>query len=250
MLLEDIGSVIKTYRSRLGFTQNDLAAALQISAQAVSKWERGENAPDIAMLPQLSEILGVSIDTLLCSNWRDQRTVAATVLFADLQDFSSLACKQSAADLAISLNTFFYPLTEQVMAQDGLPVKYIGDELLAVFIGAQHQLRAFRAVFAARRSQPFTARYTLASGQVWMGSIGHPLYARLDILGDTVNMASVLQKWAKTKTTSLVAASASAIEPVRAGLRLGFSETLSVLGAGETTEVYEVLALDEAGVQL
>ena len=60
----DIGKQIKALRIRRGVTQEAMAQRLGVSPQAVSKWERGAAAPDIAMLPELSVYLGVSIDEL------------------------------------------------------------------------------------------------------------------------------------------------------------------------------------------
>ena len=42
----------------------ELAERLGVTAQAVSKWERKANSPDIALIPRLAEIFGVSIDEL------------------------------------------------------------------------------------------------------------------------------------------------------------------------------------------
>lgn len=60
-----IGKRISIYRKRKNMTQEDLARALGISAQAVSKWENDMACPDISLLPQLAKLLGVSVDTLL-----------------------------------------------------------------------------------------------------------------------------------------------------------------------------------------
>ena len=60
----DIGNQIKSLRLRRGITQEELALHLGITAQAVSKWERGVATPDISLLPAISVYLGVSIDEL------------------------------------------------------------------------------------------------------------------------------------------------------------------------------------------
>jgi len=60
----NIGAKIKTMRLAASMTQEQLANRLGVSAQAVSKWESGTNMPDIQILPDLSVIFGVSIDSL------------------------------------------------------------------------------------------------------------------------------------------------------------------------------------------
>ena len=60
----DIGSKIKALRLSKSMTQEQLAKALHVSAQAVSKWEIGSSLPDIQLLPTLSVALGTSIDSL------------------------------------------------------------------------------------------------------------------------------------------------------------------------------------------
>ena len=59
-----LGTNIKKFRTEAGLTQEELAARLSISPQAVSKWERGESLPDTAILPEISDVLGVSLDRL------------------------------------------------------------------------------------------------------------------------------------------------------------------------------------------
>ncbi len=60
----EIGNKIKQLRFKAGYTQEQLAAKLGISAQSVSKWENAVTMPDISILPILSEELGVTIDEL------------------------------------------------------------------------------------------------------------------------------------------------------------------------------------------
>ncbi len=61
----DIGQKIKSLRKTKKLTQEQLAEYLQISSQAVSKWETGVSSPDIDMLPRLAVFFGVSIDELM-----------------------------------------------------------------------------------------------------------------------------------------------------------------------------------------
>ena len=68
------GQNLLNRRKALGLTQEQLAAKLKVSFQAVSKWdsfqavskwERGETLPDIKLLPMLASQLGTSADSLL-----------------------------------------------------------------------------------------------------------------------------------------------------------------------------------------
>ena len=60
----ELGKKIKQLRFKAGLTQEQLAEKLNIGAQSVSKWENAVSMPDIASLPLLAEIFGVSIDDL------------------------------------------------------------------------------------------------------------------------------------------------------------------------------------------
>jgi len=59
-----IGENIKKLRAELAMTQEQLAARLGCTAQAVSKWETQTTTPDIALLPMIAQALDVRIDTL------------------------------------------------------------------------------------------------------------------------------------------------------------------------------------------
>lgn len=61
----EIGNVIKEYRALKNMTQEELGAALLVTPQAVSRWETGISYPDIAMIPEIVKVLGVSADQLL-----------------------------------------------------------------------------------------------------------------------------------------------------------------------------------------
>ncbi len=62
---QTLGKRIVQNRKKLNLTQDQLAEKLGVTAQAVSKWENDQSCPDIATLPRLAEIFGISIDELL-----------------------------------------------------------------------------------------------------------------------------------------------------------------------------------------
>ena len=70
-----IGEQIKKYRIEKGITQEQLGQMIGVTTQGVSRWERG-GTPDAEILPRLSEILGVSIDTLF---GREEQSLAMSL---------------------------------------------------------------------------------------------------------------------------------------------------------------------------
>lgn len=60
-----VGKLILSLRKEKGLTQKDLANLMMISDKTVSKWERGQGCPDVSLLSELSQILGVDIEKIL-----------------------------------------------------------------------------------------------------------------------------------------------------------------------------------------
>lgn len=66
--MKDVNSVlgenIQALRRETGLTQEQLADRLGVTYQAISKWENGRGAPDIALLPELARVFECCIDDL------------------------------------------------------------------------------------------------------------------------------------------------------------------------------------------
>ncbi len=65
MVQKNFGVKILEYRQNKGLTQEELAGRIGVTPQALSKWERGQSLPDIALLAELCQVLGCSADYLL-----------------------------------------------------------------------------------------------------------------------------------------------------------------------------------------
>ena len=61
----ELGNRIKTEREKFNMSQDDLAKKMDISRQAISKWETGSSYPDIEKILKLSEIFNLSLDELV-----------------------------------------------------------------------------------------------------------------------------------------------------------------------------------------
>ena len=60
-----LGAMIAERRKQHGMTQLELAEKMGVTDKAVSKWERDLSCPDISSIPNLAEILGVSVEELM-----------------------------------------------------------------------------------------------------------------------------------------------------------------------------------------
>ena len=105
MLLRDLAEKIRSQRERRGLRQADIANALNISPQAVSKWERGENAPDIAILGALAKLLGVSTDWLLDTHREGADTFEATVFVSSVNGAYRKSIEMAPRDFASWANS-------------------------------------------------------------------------------------------------------------------------------------------------
>lgn len=65
MDMKKIGEQIAALRKEQGLTGEKFAGLLDVSPQAVSKWETGKNLPETVLLPDISRLLNISIDSLL-----------------------------------------------------------------------------------------------------------------------------------------------------------------------------------------
>lgn len=81
----NIGKNIALYRKAKKLTQNELGAILEVSNQAVSKWESNTSYPGIMLLPKIANALGISLEELYgiaCS--QDDKQEGSADNFPDL----------------------------------------------------------------------------------------------------------------------------------------------------------------------
>lgn len=67
-----LGERIKEYRTNNGMSQENLAEKMNVSRQAITKWESDKGVPDIDNLIQLSRIMNITIDELILGNNNEQ----------------------------------------------------------------------------------------------------------------------------------------------------------------------------------
>ncbi len=202
------------------------------------------------------------VDTIINNPERLQlggEEVEATVLFADLVGFSSMAENTAPKEMIRLLNEYFSTMTEIILARQGTVDKFIGDAIMA-FWGAplplaDHAVLACRAALemqAALRplqesweSQGFphiAARVGLHTGPVVAGNIGSKKRFNYTVMGDTVNLAARLEQANKFYGTEIMLSEATY-------RRLGNTflvrelDLVQVQGRAQPVTVYELLGL-------
>jgi adenylate cyclase len=127
----------------------------------------------------------------------EPKDVTATILFADINGFTSLAERMPPREVNLILNDFFSRMTDILFKYDGTLDKYIGDGLMAVF-GAQEMIQALAAMMAGMPGErKFTIRIGINTGKVVAGNIGSPKRMDYTVIGDAVNTASRLESIAQ-----------------------------------------------------
>lgn len=72
-----IGRNIVLLRTKAHLTQAEFASRLHYTDKAVSKWERGDSVPDIAVLKQIADLFGVTVDYLLYEHEASEKVLLA-----------------------------------------------------------------------------------------------------------------------------------------------------------------------------
>lgn len=237
----DVGSKIRFLREKHGLKQINLANALQVSAQAVSKWEKGANLPDIPILLKIAKLFNVSTDYLLGTTGAGSGVFEATVLCSGITHFAQRSISTNSKEMADYSNVLFYHLTESVLKFDGIPVKYVGDGFLCFFSGPDHADRAIRsAVHAKKVIHQNELVVSLNTGSIYLGMIGHPRYALRDIVGETVNRAFLIIEWISKNCPSGVGATEAVIKRANQSFDAMLHPGIHIELIDEDINVYEI----------
>lgn len=78
--MNEFAILFSSKRVEKGLSQEEIAAKLNVTRQAVSKWENGKAMPDISLMPQIAQILGVSIEELLTGNKPEKQIIEKVVV--------------------------------------------------------------------------------------------------------------------------------------------------------------------------
>ncbi|MBC7904067.1 MAG: response regulator [Gemmatimonadaceae bacterium] len=176
-------------------------------------------------------------------------TVEASVVFIDICSFTSISEKEKPDTVVEMLNKYFDLMVKEVISQNGLIDKFMGDCLMAVFKGEYHLDRAIDCCLAIRNriealpvQNEFSPKVTIGinSGEMISGNIGSSTIRRLDytVIGDVVNVAQRLRSIAQPGQILINEAN---YEKVKQSFHCQKIGQVSVKNKAEELVVYEVL---------
>ena len=82
-----MGAQLRALRHNLGKTQEEVARALDVTAQAVSRWEKSTGYPDVTLIPAIANYFGVTIDELF--GYRSERSLRIDALVGKIREMDS-----------------------------------------------------------------------------------------------------------------------------------------------------------------
>lgn len=146
---------------------------------------------------------GKEIESALMEN----ETIEASVAFIDLVGFTKISENEDPNTVVTLLNEYFDLMVKEIIEEKGSVDKFIGDAVMAVFQGPEHEKRAARAAISIRDQMEAIPEFSekshfkpqvsigINSGEMVSGNIGSKSLKRLDytVIGDVVNVASRLQ---------------------------------------------------------
>ncbi|HKD22914.1 MAG TPA: adenylate/guanylate cyclase domain-containing protein [Rhizomicrobium sp.] len=182
----------------------------------------------------------------------------ASVLFADIRSFTTMAEALSARETVDMLNEIFTELVEVVATTDGVLDKFMGDAVMAVFgaplssgrdpanaVDCAIGMMMAQARINQRRRERGQVELRLgigvSTGDVIAGTIGSPKRMNYTVIGDSVNLASRLQVLTKFYQTSIIICSTTAAA-IGEGHVLRELDLIRVRGRKRPEKIYQLLS--------
>ncbi|MCP4482883.1 MAG: helix-turn-helix domain-containing protein [bacterium] len=216
-----IGNKLKKLRNDFFLKQVDLARIFNVTPQAVSKWEKDENFPDINILKNIANFFDITLDELLGIEKEEREIFEATIFCSSINYFLEKGNILSSKELAIWTNSIFYQMTEIVLKNLGVPIKYTGDGFLCFFSGKNHADKALTSAISINKiNSQNNIIIFLHTGEIYFGLVGHPEYASKDIYGDAVNKNYLMMNEFAKKMKRGIGISLEVKEKIKTGYEL------------------------------
>ena len=183
-------------------------------------------------LKRLDELFSPYLSPQLLARLREQPEAAelggeqrdVSVLFADLEGFTSFSERSSPPEVIAMLNAYWAKVVPVVAAEDGMIERFAGDAVMVVFNAARdqadHAVRAARAALGfVQASEEVSAgrpdwprfRVGVNSGPAVIGNVGAAEQRSFTAIGDTTNLAARLQSAAEPGRVVVGSSTAAAL---------------------------------------
>ncbi len=194
------------------------------------------------------------------------REMTATVLFSDIEGFSTISTKISTTTLLTWLNEYMEGMTEAVVEHHGMVNKFIGDAVMALFgvpiqrhspeeIATDAENAISCALAMANKLQSLNQRWKLlgyptisirigiTTGTLITGTLGSFQRAEYTVLGDTVNIAARLESYDKSLKGGIcrILISEETYVHIKDKFPIKFIGKVELKGRNEPTNIYLVL---------
>ncbi len=179
----------------------------------------------------------------------------ATILFLDIEGFTTLSERLEPQHLVRTLNLFYAAVGEPLTRHDGVIVQFQGDAILASFnaprLNPDHAANAVRAALeiqALLKTRDFgdglflRARIGINTGVVIHGLIGTPDRLGYTVIGDEVNVASRLEALNKDYGTSIIVSGETHNQAGPERFAFALLDEAMVRGRTKSTRIYKVEA--------
>lgn len=128
---EKISTTLKFLRLQKDMTQKQLAQKLNLTEQAISKWERGQGLPDISICPNIAKILGVDLSVILTGELEENQEVKNNM--KDLNYYICPLCGNvivslSEANISCCGRPLQLTIPEKTTDEEKMSVKLVEDE--------------------------------------------------------------------------------------------------------------------------
>lgn len=181
----------------------------------------------------------------------------ASVMFADIRNFTAMAEQLSPRAAVDMLNEIFTELFEAVAAFDGMLDKFIGDALMAVYgapisgandasnaVASAIQMQALISKINVQRGERGLADIRLgigiASGEVIAGTIGSPKRMDYTVIGDSVNLAARLENSTKYYYADIIVCEKTAAA-LSADILKRELDLIRVRGRQKPSTIYQIM---------
>ena len=192
----------------------------------------------------------------------EHRKTSATMLFSDVEGFTSLSEKLDPGYLAALMNRYLSPMTEVIVRHDGYLVQYTGDGIMAVWgmplPDAEHEYKAcvaalehIQAAEALLETLPdgkpyrFRVRIGVNTGTVSAGNMGSAQKLQYTVIGDDVNLTARLEPTNKDYGTQIILGPKT-FEAAKDRIWARKLDKIIVKGKKEAVLIYELLGLTKA----